>query len=236
MGRRIGGRPLDKGWTGVDNARDVEVLYAREKQIFAARSKSVVMACWNMVVPWIVPELPDTQKEALRYGVKVPLVYTSVAIRNGEAFKALGVRSVSAPGMYHYSMQLEQPTVIGDYNPRISPAAPILVRMTRTPNQPGLPSRAQHRAGHAELFTTPFSTFERNIREQLARILEKGGFQPARDIVAITVNRWPHGYAYEYNPLRFGRIAIANADAGAAAYTDVGMDEAWRAVQELTDT
>ncbi len=247
------GRARDKGWTPVDNARDVEVLYAREKQIFAARSKSVVMACWNMVIPWIVPELPDTQKEALRYGVKVPLVYTSVAIRSWEAFKALGVRSVSAPGMYHYSMQLEQPTVIGDYNPRISPAAPILVRMTRTPNQPGLPSRAQHRAGHAELFTTPFSTFERNIREQLARILEKGGFQPARDIVAITVNRWPHGYAYEYNPLwdpdwapgqspaeigrtRFGRIAIANADAGAAAYTDVAMDEAWRAVQELTDT
>ena len=231
----------------------MEVLYAREKQIFTARGKSVVMACWNMAIPWIVPELPDTQKEALRYGVKVPLVYTSVAIRNWEAFKALGVRSVSAPGMYHYSMQLEQPTVIGDYNPRLSPAAPILVRMTRTPNQPGLPSRVQHRAGHAELFTTPFSTFERNIREQLVRILEKGGFQPARDIVAITVNRWPHGYAYEYNPLwdpdwapgqspaeigrkRFGRIAIANADAGAVAYTDVAMDEAWRAVQELMDT
>ena len=211
------------------------------------------MACWNIGIPWIVPELPDTQKKALRYGMKVPLVCTSVAIRSWEAFKALGVRSVSAPGMYHYGMQLEQPTVIGGYNPRVSPAAPILVRMTRTPNQPGLPSRAQHRAGHAELFTTPFSTFERNIREQLARILEKGGFQPARDIAAITVHRWPHGYAYEYNPLwdpdwapgqspaeigrkRFGRIAIANADAGAAAYTDVAMDEAWRAVQELTGT
>jgi spermidine dehydrogenase len=32
-------------------------------------------------------------------------------------------------------------------------------------------------------------------------MLAPAGFDPARDIVAITVNRWPHGYAYEYNPL-----------------------------------
>ena len=34
-----------------------------------------------------------------------------------------------------------------------------------------------------------------------AGMLGAGGFLSARDIVAITVNRWPHGYAYEYNPL-----------------------------------
>jgi spermidine dehydrogenase len=84
----------------------------------------------------------------------------------------------------------------------------------------------------------------------LGRVLGPGGFDPARDIVAITVNRWPHGYAYEYNPLwdpdwpigerpcdiarqRFGRITIANSDAAAAAYTDQAFDQAYRAVQEL---
>jgi spermidine dehydrogenase len=121
--------------------------------------------------------------------------------------------------------------------------------MTRTPCKPGLPSREQHRAGHADLLTTPFAAFELKIRDQLARILGDGGFDPARDIDAITVNRWPHGYAYEYNPLwdpdfpdgqspcelgrkPFGRIAIAN-DAGAAAYTDQAIDQAHRAVNEL---
>ena len=85
---------------------------------------------------------------------------------------------------------------------------------------------------------TPFSTFEREIRDQLGRTLGGGGFDPAVDITAITVNRWPHGYAPEWNPLwteplpeaelpnvigraRFGRIAIANSDAGAAAYTSI---------------
>jgi len=44
--------------------------------------------------------------------------------------------------------------------------------------------------------------FERNIRDQLGRTLQDGGFDPARDITAITVNRWPHGYSPEYNTFR----------------------------------
>ena len=126
----------------------------------------------------------------------------------------------------------------------------MLVRMTRTPCSPGMSAREQQMAGRYDLLSTPFSTFERNIRDQLARVLGEAGFDPARDITSITVNRWPHGYAYEYNPLwdpdwppgespcevgrqRFGRITIANSDAAAAAYTDAAMDEAYRAVGEL---
>ncbi len=126
-----------------------------------------------------------------------------------------------------------------------------MVHLTRVPCKPGLPAREQHRLGRIELFGTTFETFERNIRDQLARTLGPGGFDPARDIAAITVNRWPHGYAYEYNSLwdpfwldggeqpcvvarqPFGRIAIANADAGAYAYTDCAIDQAYRAIHEL---
>jgi spermidine dehydrogenase len=101
-----------------------------------------------------------------------------------------------------------------------------------------------------ELMATPYATFERNIRDQLARMLGSAGFDPARYIEAITVNRWAHGYAYEYNPLwdpdwpeserpcvigrqPFGRITIANSDAAARAYTDAAIDMAYRAVQEI---
>jgi spermidine dehydrogenase len=121
--------------------------------------------------------------------------------------------------------------------------------MLRTPCAPGSPRREQYRMGRSELLRTPFSTFERNIREQLNRMLSTGGFDSARDIAAITVNRWGHGYAYEYDSLsderwaederpcvigrkRFGRISIANSDAGASAYTNVAIDQAYRAVQE----
>ena len=232
-------------------AKDVEVAYGRDKKVYTVRAKGVVLACWNMMIPYLCPELPDTQKEALKYGVKVPLVYTSVALRNWTAFKKLGINGANTPGMYHTRMRLESPTVIGGYNPMpTSPDEPVLVRMTRTPCKPGLPARDQQRAGHIELLSTSFQTFERNIRDQLARVLSGGGFDPVRDIDAITVNRWPHGYAYEYNPLwdpdwapgqspceigrqAFGRITIANSDAGAAAYTDAAIDQAYRAVNEL---
>jgi spermidine dehydrogenase len=122
--------------------------------------------------------------------------------------------------------------------------------MVRTPCQPGLSERDQHRVGRYELLATDFATFEEKIRDQLDRMLGPGGFEAARDITAITVNRWPHGYAYEYNPLfdpewrsgeapheigrtRYGPIAIANSDAAAAAYTDAAIDQAHRAVEEL---
>ncbi|MFN7999010.1 MAG: NAD(P)-binding protein [Bryobacteraceae bacterium] len=232
------------------SAQEVEIVYARGKQVYSVRAKSVVMACWNMVIPYLCPELPAAQKKALHYGAKVPLVYTVVAARNWTAFRKLGVQRIACPGMYHTTVRLDDPVSIGDYRCSQKPDEPVLIRMLRTPCQPGLPERDQHRSGRVDLLTATFETFERRIRDQLARILGAGGFDPARDITAITVNRWPHGYAYEYNSLwdpdwpegqkpcqigrkRFGRIAIANSDAAAAAYTDQAMDQAFRAVEEL---
>jgi spermidine dehydrogenase len=231
-------------------AKEVEVIYALQGKARRVRAKAVVLACWNMMIPYLCQEMPEQQKKALRYGSKVPLVYTTVAVRNWTAFHKLGVQRVFCPGGYHSSVNLDWPTSIGGYKFPASPQEPMLVRMTRTPCSPGMSARAQQMAGRYDLFSTPFSTFERNIRDQLGRVLGGGGFDPARDITAITVNRWPHGYAYEYNPLwdpdwppgqspcevgrrRLGRITIANSDAAAAAYTDKAIDEAHRAVMEL---
>ncbi len=232
------------------SAKQVEVTYAQGDQAYTVRAPVAVMACWNMMVPYLCPELPPSQKEALKYGAKVPLVYTVVAIRNWTSFQKLGIRHVISPGMYHDGVRLDESVDIGGYRCPKTPDEPILLRMLRTPCQPGLPERDQHRIGRVDLLTTKFSTFERKIRDQLARILATGGFDPALDITAITVNRWPHGYAYEYNSLwdpdwpegqrpceiarkPFGRITIANSDAAAAAYTDQAIDQAYRAVREL---
>ena len=234
----------------VNSAKEVQIAYLRDNKLKTVRAKSVVLACWNMMIPYLCPDLPAAQQDALHYGAKVPLVYTTVAIENWHAFDKLGIRSVASPGMYHYQMNLDMPVDIGTYNSPKSPDEPILVRMERTPCYPGLSEREQHKIGRGDLLSTSFDMFERNIRNQLGRVLGAGGFDPARDIDAITVNRWPHGYAYEYNYLfdpewpagqspceiarkPFGRIAIANSDAAAAAYTDTAINEAHRAVQEL---
>jgi spermidine dehydrogenase len=242
--------------TGADPVRatEVDVTYARsdgtEHTAYLVRANDVVLASWNMMIPYICPDLPGKQKDALKYGVKVPLVYTGVAIKSRRAFDKLGVHTVATPGMFHSSVGLDVPVSIGAYEYPSTPDDPVVVRMERTPCQPGLSARDQQRIGQADLLGTPFEVFERSIRDQLGRVLGGGGFDPARDIDAITVNRWPHGYAYEYNPLwdpawppgeapneiarrRFGRIAIACEDAAAASYTDQAIDQGYRAVEEL---
>jgi spermidine dehydrogenase len=235
---------------GGTDAKEVEVTYTQGKRVFKVHAKSCVLACWNMMIPYVCPELPEKQKEALHYLVKVPLVYGTVAIRNWKAFQKIGIQHVNTPGSYWDSVSLNSSTDIGDYHSPKSPDEPILLHLSRTPCRPGLPARDQHKAGRMELLVTSFNDFERKTRDQLARILAPGGFHPAEDIQAITINRWPHGYGYEYNPLfdpdwpesecphvigrkKFGRIAIANTDSGATAYTDVAINQAYRAVQEI---
>jgi spermidine dehydrogenase len=235
------------------SARQVEVTYMRSGKLETVRAANCVLACWHVVIPYICTTLPDTQKRALASAAKVPLVYTNVVIRNWKSFRKLGVSSIYAPSGFHSTMSLDAPVSIGDYRCPRKPEDSIVVHMMRVPCHPGSPAREQHRLGRIELFGTTFDTFERNIRDQMARTLAPGGFDPARDIAAITVNRWPHGYAYEYNSLwdkfwleggeqpcvaarqPFGRIAIANADAGAYAYTDCAIDQAYRAVNELVN-
>jgi spermidine dehydrogenase len=233
------------------HSKGVEVAYARGGNVYRVHAANCVLAGWNMMIPYLCPELPDAQKDALHQLVKIPLVYTSVAIKNWNAFHKLGTAGISTPGMYWSGTRLNWPVDVGAYKAVRSPDDPMLLFMIRTPVSPGLPERDQHRMGRQELLDTPFELYEAKIRNQLQRMLGGAGFDAKEDILAITVNRWPHGYAYEFNPLfdnfsippdkranvvgrqRFGRIAIANSDSGAAAYTDSAIDQAHRAVGEL---
>jgi spermidine dehydrogenase len=232
-----------------DAAREVEVAYVRDGKLQSVKGRACILACYNGMIPHLCAELSETQKEALLYGVKEPFLYTHVAIRNWMAFHKLGIRQIVSPGGYHCFTMLDFPVSLGTYRFPSHPQEPMVLFMLRTPCKPGLPRRDQYRMGRFELIGTPFPTLERNIRDQLQRMLSPGGFDAARDIAAITVNRWAHGYAYEYDSFsdpqwapderpcvvgrkQFGRISIANSDAGASAYTNAAIDQAYRAVQE----
>jgi len=238
------------------SAKEVIVSYNTGGKLYEVRGAACIMACWNMFIPYLAPELPATQKEALAYNVKGPIVYTNVFLRNWKSFEKLGIRSVRCPTMFHDGISLAEPCDLGNLHHPRSPAEPVAVRMVRTPGSPGLPRKDQHRIGRAELLTTSFETFERNIRDQLSRVLVGGGFNPSTDIVGIAVNRWPHGYSYTYNSLYdpmewaftetdkrpcviarqpYGLISIANSDAAASPHTDAAFLEAHRAVEEVIE-
>jgi spermidine dehydrogenase len=232
-----------------ESAKVVEVSYVQQGKLKQTIAKSCILACYNSMIPYLCPDLPEKQKEALHYCVKEPLIYTHVAIRNWTAFHKLGIRQIVSPGSYHSFTMLDFPVSLGAYQFPRNPQEPMVLFMLRTPCKPGLPRRDQYRMGRFELISTPFSDFERKIREQLNRMLAPSGFDSARDVAAITVNRWAHGYAYEYDSLsdphwapedrpcvigrkQFERISIANSDAAASAYTNAAIDQAYRAVQE----
>jgi spermidine dehydrogenase len=236
----------------------VRVSYVRGSQAYQTQARHCVLACDNAIIPYLCPELPKPQQEALAHQVKQPILMTSVALRNWQAWKKMGIGVVLSPGSYHIGAQLDYPVSLGDYSYSGGPDEPVIVSMYRYPhtNNQGLSPRDQYRRARHELLSTSFETIERNVRVQLASMLGEGGFDPATDIMAITVNRWAHGYSYDasshalfdelyeddederwpHSRARkpFGQIAIANADAAASAMLEAAVEQAHRAVTELS--
>lgn len=231
-------------------ARGVEVTYVRGGEARAVQGRNCILACWNMLIPYLCPEMSTGQKYGLAYNVKIPLVYTNVQLHDWKALDKLKLHRIYAPGCMFTGLEMDFPVSMGGYEFAKTPQEPCVLHMQHVPVGPGVNAREMQRAGRAKLYATTFETFERDIRDQLARALGEGGFDPARDIEAITINRWPHGYSYEYNSLfdpewktgqapheigrqPFGNIHIANSDAGAFAYTNEAIDQGWRAVGEI---
>jgi len=229
----------------------VSIGYVKAGAPHRVTAKYAVLACFHMMIPYLMPELPQAQREALALNVKTPLVYTNVVVRNWQPWLALKVSDIVAPTGFFSHVALDFPVDLGGYRHPRDPAEPIVLHLEHVPAAPnsGLDARAQFHVGQAKLLALTFADFETRIRDQLDRMLGPGGFDGARDIAAITVNRWPHGYGYVANSLfdpddyddrvlklarqPFGRVAIANSDAGGDAYAHLAINEAARAVQEL---
>jgi spermidine dehydrogenase len=236
----------------VRNAGDKALIgYVRDGVSHRIAARHVVLACFHYVIPHIMPELPEVQREALSQNVKTPIVYTNVVVHNWQAWTALKVHTITAPKAFFSTVKLDFPVNLGGYAHPRDPAKPIVVHLVHVPGEPnqGHDARTQFRIGRQKLLEMTFAEFEAKIHDQLDRMLGPGGFSSARDIAAITVNRWAHGYSYVANSLfdpddyeqkvlavarrKFGRVAIANTDSGGDAWAHFAIDHAERAVREL---
>lgn len=236
-----------------NDEKHVDVVYVRNNRPESVRARHVVLACYNAMIPHICSELPDEQAAAIGHAEKIPLVYLSIAVRNWKAWDALKMRSLYVPqSAYMHSFGLDFPVSMGDYQFTQDPSTPTVLHGTYVPTEPdvGLTDKQQSVAGRRRLLEMSFDDHEMAILGQLEGALAPGGFDVERDLAAITVNRWPHGYAYEYNHLfdpvdyspangphikgreQLGRISIANSDSSAYAYLNGAIDAADRAVDE----
>ena len=240
---------------GVDNIdQGVSVTYASsEGELKQVSARHSVLSCYHSIIPHLCPAMSDTQKAALKYQVKVPMILTNVLLRNSQALDKLGVDAVSCPGRLHARLFLFKGLHTGGYkrSDTADEAVSLVFWGSVSPPEDAVDIRSQLRGSRQKLLELSFEDFEREVRTVLDGLLGPAGFDVAEDILAITVNRWPHGYAYEYMQLwdpewesgeapheiarqPFGSITIANADAGASAYTHVAIDQAYRAVADLS--
>ena len=241
---------------GVENTdQGVSVTYASsEGELKQVSARHSVLACYHSIIPHLCPAMPDTQKAALKYQVKFPLILTNVLLRNSEALDKLGVDGIACPGRLHARLFLFKGVHTGGYHrPDTADEAVSLVFWgSISPPKDAIDLRSQLRGSRQKLLELSFEDFEREVRTVLDGLLGPVGFDVSEDILAITVNRWPHGYSYEYMQLwdpewrpgeapheiarkPFGSVTIANSDAGASAYTHVAIDQAYRAIDELPD-
>lgn len=238
-------RMLEPGRDGV------EVTYVTREGNFKVLARNAILACNSTMIPHLCPGLPERQRAALAEIPRAPIVYVNVAIENWRAFAERRLASAYFPDGFYQSVSLDFPVSLGRYLYPSTPDEPMVLHLVHVPTTPGqgLTPREQFARGRYEILRRSFEDFERPLRRQLDALLGAAGFSSERDIRAITVNRWPHGYAYEKNDLfdpdwpsgeapweigrrRWGRIAIAGSDSEGRAYADAAIDAGWRAVRE----
>lgn len=243
---------LDSTAVGVRN-RDggVDVAYVRKGKLARVRAGHAILAGYHMMMPYLMRELPRRQRDAMAANVKAPLAYVKIAVRNWKPWVARRVHEVSNPMGYYSRIKLDYPVSLRDYRFPKSPDEPTVLQLVHVPQarEAGPDLRTKWRTARTILYATPFETFEQKARDELTRIFGGAGFDAARDIAAITVNRWGHGYSYAGSTLfdadgddekipeaarrRAGRVAFAGSDADWNPYAHAAIDQAHRAVDEL---
>jgi spermidine dehydrogenase len=234
------------------NRPGVAVDYVRDGKACRINAGQCILACNNNIVPHLVPDLPEEQTLALQYAQKVPIMVSNVLLADGKAVEQARFGSAHSPGRLHAETWNVSGFGMAPGSRDFDPAEPALIQFYGGIGTPeaGPVARDQYKAARRKLLGMSFEDLEREVRDHLAGLLADSDFDPARDIKALTVNRWPHGYAYEYISLHdpdwpadqapheigrrtHGRIAIANSDAGAYAYLDSAVEQGLRAVDEL---
>ena len=224
------------------SSSDVLVSYINDNKSYQVNAKSVVMACYNMIIPHIVSGLPEKQAAALRLQGKSPMQYTSVGLKNWRAMKELGIGLAMSPGNMHQAVLMDFPVTMGGYEYTKTPDDPCAIQMISCPygETVGAPKLEQFREARYRMLALQFKDYEQEVRSHLSGMLPQDLFDFDRDVESISVNRWAHGYttggpgdSTRIGRQPFGRIAIANADSAHDADAKSAVMMGYRAVNEL---
>jgi len=212
----------------------------------------VVMAGGSWTTKRVVRDLPATHLQAYDQFYRSPCMMVNVALRNWRFLYKLGISGCQwFEGLGSFTAVRKVPTFSTDIK-TIGPDSPVVLTLKILFSRYGLPLQKQADLGRAQLLTTPFRDYERQIRTQLTEMFSASGFDAARDIAGIVLNRWGHAYVSPQpgfffgsdgqpaprEVLRaapFGRIAFANTDLSGTPDHRTAIGEAHRAVSQVVD-
>jgi len=230
----------------------VSIIYARGSKLFRVRARSVVMAGGSWTTKHIVRDLPDDRKQAYAQFYRSPCMLANIAVRNWRFLYKMGISGCQWYGGLGTFLQVRKVALCGADSPTIGPDSPVILALKVLYPHPGHTTAEQGHLGRAEMISTPFREYERQIRQQFNDMFARSGFDASRDIAGIILNRWGHAYASPApgfyfgkdgkpapgDVLRaapFGRIAFANVDLSGMPDHKSSIIEADRAVGQLLD-
>jgi len=228
---------------------EVTVTYVRDGRLEKVRAKHAVMAGGGWSTQHIVADLPDSHRTAFQDMVRAPMLVVNVALNQWRFLYDQRLSAASWRGGFGFSCNIRQTIATRSDDPPLDPDAPAVLTFYVPFSEPGTPLRSQAAAGRTKLLGTSYADYERAVREQLASLFGRGGFDPRRDIAGVVLNRWGHAYVcpapgfYHGRDGRpapsdvirqpVGRLAFANSELRGHQNAPGAIAEGRRAVDQL---
>jgi spermidine dehydrogenase len=228
----------------------VNIVYLRGGQLYRLRARSVVLANGNWTISSIVRDLPAPYRHAYAQFFRAPCIMANVAVRNWRFLAKMGISQCQWFGGIGNYLAVRRVATFGGSAPVLSPESPTVLTLKILFANPGRPLPEQVNTGRYQMMTTPFSVYEKQLRDQFAAMFSRQGFDGRRDIAGIILNRWGHAYLAPQPGFFFGRdgkpgpaelmrhhpfarIAFANSDLSGIMDHRASITEAHRAVQQV---
>ena len=197
------------------SAGSVRLVYLRDGECHAVRTRAVVMATGSWINRHVVTDLPVDLVDAFSKFQYAPFLVANVALNNWRFLYKLGISAAiwdRVDGDFGYTCNIRNPMQVGDYRPPLDPDKPIVLSFYTPFYYPGLPVAAQGAMGRAELLATSYRDYESKIYAQMMKLFGSSGFNPRRDVAGIILNRWGHAYSVPYPGFFGGKDGIAPRD------------------------
>ncbi len=228
----------------------VAVTYEKEGKLYRTHARAAVVASPGWINRHTIADLPGEIRTAYDEFQYAPAMSVNVALTNWRFLYKLGAPAVRYfNGGFGWSCNIRQNMIAGAYHPPLHPDQPTVLTFYLGLYTPGHPAAEQGNLGRTKMLATSYADFERQIRQQMTLLFRDAGFDPAKDIAGIILNRWGHarvlqppGFYYGRDGKRpareivqqgFGKIAIAHAELNGHQNATGALMQGQRAAQQI---